>query len=134
MIFLLGKMDFILVNVSIEKTILFFISVSHLASGVIVKPKYLKVCTCFILSPLQRILPTGMSDCFEMTMHSVFFAFSPLFSLSTVTVVRMFCSFSFESAINTVSSAYLRLFMLLPPTLTPSWSALCSGEFFRRRC
>ena len=49
----------------------FFISVSHLASGVIVKPRYLKVSTCFILSPLQRILHTGMSDCFEMTMHPV---------------------------------------------------------------
>ena len=52
------------------------ISVSHLASGVMVKAKYLKVSTCFILSPLQIILHTGMSDCFEMTMHSVFFAFS----------------------------------------------------------
>ena len=51
--------------------ILFFISVSHLASRVIVKPNYLKVSTCFILTPLHR-----MSDCFEMTMHSVFFAFS----------------------------------------------------------
>ena len=55
---------------------LFFISVSHLVYGVIVKFKYLKVSTCFILSPLQRILHTGMSDRFEMTMHSVFFAFS----------------------------------------------------------
>ena len=54
-----------------KQTIFFFISVSHLASGVIVKPKYLKVSNCFILSPLQRILHTGMSDCFEMTMHLV---------------------------------------------------------------
>ena len=76
LIFLLVKMDFILVNVSLDKPILFFISVSHLASGVILKPKYLNVSTCFILSPLQRMLHTGMSDCFEMTMHSVFFAFS----------------------------------------------------------
>ena len=70
------KTDFILVNVSLEKAILFFIPVSHLASGVIVKPKYLKMTTCFILTPLQRMLHTGMYDCFEMTMHSVFFAFS----------------------------------------------------------
>ena len=79
LIFLSVKMDFILVNVSSDKTILFFISVSHLTSGVIVKLKYLKVSTCFntfILSPLQRMLHTGISDCFEMTMHSVFFAFS----------------------------------------------------------
>ena len=69
-------MDFILVNVPLDKAIPFFISLSHLASGVILKPKYLKVSTCFILSPVQRISHTGMSDCFEMTMHSVFFAFS----------------------------------------------------------
>ena len=42
------------------------IFVWHLASEVIVKPKYLSVST---FSPLQRILHTGMSDCFEMTMH-----------------------------------------------------------------
>ena len=115
-------MNFILVNVSLDKAILFFIPMSHLVSGVIVKPKYLKVLTCFILSSLQRMLHTGMSDCFEVTLHSVFFAFRsrPLFSLSIVTVVRIFCSFCSESAIYTVSSAYLRLFMLLPRTLTPS--------------
>ena len=72
---MLVKMDFILVNVSLDKAIIFYISVSHLASVVIVKPKYLKARTCFIVSPLQMLL-TGMSDCFEMTMHSVFFAFS----------------------------------------------------------
>ena len=53
----------------LDKAILFFVSVSHLASGVIVKPKYLKVPTCFILSPLQIMLHTGMSDCFKMIMH-----------------------------------------------------------------
>ena len=68
-------------NVSLDKTILFFISVSHLVSGIIAKPKYLKVPTCFILSPWQRILHTGMYASFEITIHSVFFAFglSPLF-------------------------------------------------------
>ena len=76
MIFLLVKMDFILVNVSLDKAILFFIFVSHLASGVIVKHNYLKVPNCFIISPLQIMLHTVMSDCFDMTMHSVFFAFS----------------------------------------------------------
>ena len=38
-----------------------FIYVSHLASGVIVKPKYLKGPTCFKLFPLQRILHAGIS-------------------------------------------------------------------------
>ena len=54
-------------------------SMSHLASGIIVKPRYLKVSTCFVLSPLLRILHTRMSNCFEMIMHSVFFAFSKSF-------------------------------------------------------
>ena len=63
-------------NVSLDKAFLFFISVLGLASAVIVKPKYLMVLNCFILSPLQRILHTGMSDCSEISMHSVFFAFS----------------------------------------------------------
>ena len=69
LIFLLVKMDFILVDVSSDKAILFFISVSHLASGVIVKPNYSKMPNCFILSPLQRMLHTGMSDRFEMTIQ-----------------------------------------------------------------
>ena len=36
-------MNFILVNVYLGKAILFFISMSRLASGVIVQPKYLQV-------------------------------------------------------------------------------------------
>ena len=67
LIILFVKMNFILVNVSIEKAILFFIFLSHLATGVILKPKCLKVP---ILSPQHRMLHTGMSDYFEMTMHS----------------------------------------------------------------
>ena len=59
---------------SLDKAILFFISVLHLASGVMRSPnKYVKVPTCFILSHLQRMLHTGISDCFEMTMHSSLF-------------------------------------------------------------
>ena len=78
--------------------------------------------TCLILSPLQR-MHTVNSDCFEMTMP---------FSLLCIqlkpfvfTFDSDFCKdvlpFFFDSAINTVSSEYFRLFMLLPPTLTPSW-------------
>ena len=47
-VYVLVKMDFILVNVSLDKAFLCFISVSHLASGIIVKPKFLKVSICFI--------------------------------------------------------------------------------------
>ena len=42
-------------NVSLDKAILFFIYVSRLASGVIVKPKNLKVPPCFLLSSLHRM-------------------------------------------------------------------------------
>ena len=38
-------------NVSLDKAIIFFISVSHLVSGIIVMPKSLNVLTCFILPP-----------------------------------------------------------------------------------
>ena len=43
LIFLLVKMNFILVNVSLDKAIIFLIHFSHLASGVILKLKYLKI-------------------------------------------------------------------------------------------
>ena len=49
LIFLLGKMDYILVNESLDKAVIFFISVSHIMSRVIVKPKSLNVLSCFIL-------------------------------------------------------------------------------------
>ena len=39
LILLLVKMDFILVNASLDKAFFFFIYASHLVSGVIVKPK-----------------------------------------------------------------------------------------------
>ena len=50
--------------VSVDKAIFFCISLSHLTSGVIVKPNYLNMLTCFILSPLQRLLHIGLSVCF----------------------------------------------------------------------
>ena len=64
LIFLLVEMSYISANVSLDKAILFFISMSHLASRLIVKLKYLKVPTFFIVSPLHRMLQeclTGLS-------------------------------------------------------------------------
>ena len=113
------QMAFILVNLSLDKAISSVISVSHLASGLIVKSKYLKGPTCFISSPTQRMSHTEMSDCFEMPIHSVYSAFSltPLFSLSTVTILRMFLQFFLQSQRLTLchppildcSCCYLRL-------------------------
>ena len=54
-------------------------------------------------------------------MTSVFFLFrdSPFFSLSQTTVSNISCSSFSLSAIRTVSSAYLILFMLYPPNFIP---------------
>ena len=74
--FSVGEDGLILMKLFLDKAIVFFISGSHLASGVIGMPKNLKVPICFILSPLQIMLHTGMCDCSDMTMDSVYFAFS----------------------------------------------------------
>ena len=89
LIILFVKMNFILVNVSIEKAILFFIFLSP--TGVILKPKCLKVP---ILSPQHRMLHTGMSDYFEMTMHSyVLYSYINIYLDFIVSIVTA----SFES-------------------------------------
>ena len=56
------KINFILVNVSLDQAIL-FINVSHLVSTIIVKPRCSKMLSCFSLSSLHRMLHRGMSDC-----------------------------------------------------------------------
>ena len=55
----------------------FLISVSHFASDVNMSPRYVKLSTCLIGSPLQLILHMGICFCFETAIHSVFFTFSP---------------------------------------------------------
>ena len=76
------------------------------------------------LSPLQRMIHTVNVWLFWddhalsllcIQLKSFFFTFSCDFWQD---ILPFFFS---ESSINTVSSAYLSLFMLLPPTLIPSW-------------
>ena len=47
-------------NVSLDKAILFFICVP---SGVIVKPKYLKMSTCFYSFPFAENITSMMNSC-----------------------------------------------------------------------
>ena len=64
-------MDFILVNVSLDKAIFFSLWLCRIRLLVFLWiPSIEKTPTCFILFPLQRMLHIGMSDCFEMIMHS----------------------------------------------------------------
>ena len=58
----------------------------------------------------------------EATYVCVFetFTFRPLLSLSCTNTLTNSLSFSWESAINAVSSAYPSLFMFLPPPYTPA--------------
>ena len=88
--FLFVNIIFIFLKVSLAIAILFFISASLFAFCVMVYPRYLKLFTCFIFSPLQDILQIGVLAFFEMTMHSVFLTFisKPFSILLTVVVVR----------------------------------------------
>ena len=79
-------------------------------------PRYLKWSLCLSLMPLIVMLMSGGSSLRLITITSVFLLFSssPFSLLFDSTMFRSCCrSFSF-SEIRTVSSAYLRLFMLCP--------------------
>ena len=64
------NMLLILLKVNFDIPILFFFSYSLLPSGVMVQPRYLKVSTCLICSPLQVILHFDMTGFFDTTIHS----------------------------------------------------------------
>ena len=74
--FLFSNIVFIFLKVSLAIAILFFLSASLFAFCVMVYPRYLKLFTCFIFSPLQDMLQIGVLTFFEMTMHSVFLTFN----------------------------------------------------------
>ena len=78
-------------------------------------PRYLKWSLCLSLMPLIVMLMSGGSSLRLITITSVFLLFSssPFSLLFDSTMFRSCRSFSF-SEIRTVSSAYLRLFMLCP--------------------
>ena len=89
-------------------------------SVVILEPKKIKSVTISTVSP---------SICHEVmgldTMILVFWmlSFKPTFSLYSFTFIKRLFSSSSLSAITVVSSAYLRLLILLPPILIPACSS-----------
>ena len=66
----------ILLKVSFAIAMRLLISVLHFSADVIMKPRYLNWFVCLMFSPLALILHDGICCFFEITMHSVFFAFS----------------------------------------------------------
>ena len=107
--------------------ILFFISWWFLPSDVICVARYLNELACFMVFSLILISHFGIDVFLVIIIDSLFLLFSssPLFSLSSTTLLKSSCNFSSESAINTVSSAYLMLLMLCPPIFKPSISSIC---------
>ena len=106
-----------------------FRSISSLTSQFIMVPRYLNLLTCRRDSPFTVRLQVGMlvSCFFVITIVSVFLAFNsiPYIILFLSTICIKFCNFSSESANKTVSSAYLKWFMLCPPILMPSSPSMC---------
>jgi len=101
------------------------ISLSFRPSLDIKLPRYLKDLHCLSGDPLMKMLHVGVSAFRLTTITSVFLQFSskPFLWLSLTTMSRrIWRSFSF-SAISTVSSAYLRLFIIFPPNLMPGKSS-----------
>ena len=94
-------------------------------SAVILEPKKIKSVTVSIVSPSichEVMGPDAMIFVFWM------FSFKSAFSLSSFTFIKRLFSFSSLSAINVVSSVYLRLLIFLPAILIPA-CASSSLEF-----
>ena len=120
--FELLSIPFILLNLIFAMEILFFISLTHLPSDVMLLPRYSKQLSCFTSAPFTVILQLGVICFLLITSVFVFFLFidNPTASLSSFRIETSFCSFASESAIRTVSSAYLKFVKLKPPMRTPS--------------
>ena len=118
------KVMFLLFNMLSRFVIAFFPSSSRLLmsclqspSAVILEPQIIKSVTVSIVS---------WSICYEVmgpdAMIFIFWmlSFKPTFSLSSFTFIKRLFSSSLLSAIQVVSSAYLRLLIFLPAILIPA--------------
>ena len=86
-------------------------------SAVILEPKKINSDTVSTVYPSishEVLGPDAMIFVFSML------SFKPTFSLSSFTFIKRLFSFSYLSAIRVVSSAYLRLLILLPAILIPA--------------
>ena len=77
-----------------------------------------KICHCFHFSPSIRHEGNG-TGCHDLSFWML--SFKPAFSLSSFTFIKRLFSSSSLSAIRVVSSAYLKLLILLPGISIPAW-------------
>ena len=127
-----GKVMSLLLNMLSRLVIAFLPRSKHLLiswvksqSAVILKPKKIKSLAISIISPsicYKVMAPEAMILVFRML------SFKPTFSLSSFTFIKRLFSSSSLSAIRVVSSAYLRLLILLLAILIPA-CASSSLEF-----
>ena len=104
------------------------VSASHPPSSHTKLPRHLKLPTCFNTAPLIKILTRSLLLLLETPMTSIF----PILILghnlvhSTDNLSIRFSSFSYVSAIITISSAYCILFKFFPLFFIPSCSYISS--------
>ena len=124
-----GKVTSLLFNMLSRLVIAFLPRSKHLLiswlqspSAVILESKKIKFLTVSIISPsifCEVMGPDAMILLFWML------SFKPTFSLSSFTFIKRLFSSSSLSVITVVSSAYLRLLILLPAILIP----VCASSF-----
>ena len=80
---------------------------------------------CHGFHPFPFYLPwsDGMGLDAMILVFFLIFNFRPAFSLSSFTFIKRFFRSSLLSAVEVVSSAYLRLLMFLPPILIPAYNS-----------
>uniref|UniRef100_A0A8D8LLX8 Uncharacterized protein n=1 Tax=Cacopsylla melanoneura TaxID=428564 RepID=A0A8D8LLX8_9HEMI len=117
---------FFLLKAIFAKAILCFISLVHLASSVILLPRYLKVFICLIFSLLILMLTSSLS--FAQTNISVFFIFIFIlyFSKTSFIVSKDLFRLNSSGANTAISSANLNICTLLPLNITPVQHSLLS--------
>ena len=114
------------VNAEYAISILRRTSCTHLPSGVIMLSRKMKLFTCSKLVPCNVMLHVGMPVVFENTMVKDLdpFRYNYLFSRSCTTMLICCCNSSSVFAIITVSSAYLKLLITVPPNLKPPFPSM----------
>ena len=100
-------------------------------SAMVLEPKDWKSVTTFNISPSICYELVG-PDAMILVFVFLIFNFKLALSLSSFSFIKRFFSSSLLSAIRVVSSAYLRLFMFLPPILIPACNS--SSPTFLMMC
>ena len=75
---------------------------------------------------------SGVTECHDLSFFFLMFSFKLALSFSSFTPIKRLFSPSLLSAIRVVSSAYVRLFVFLPPILIPVCHS--SSPLFLVRC